>query len=252
MEHEKVRDVFMTRNYLLFSDITGNRVIKKSNVEKIKKSIKEKYLKIPIAVNDKYQIVDGQHRFIALRELQLEIYYSIYPGYGLEEARILNLVSQRWDLSDYVYSYASQGYIEYIKFREFQKEFPEFNTKKTLMILLQIASQKTNSVETLQFQNGEFKIPDLEKSRNIAMQLRDFKDHNKNILKNASFIGVYIRLQRNPDYDHSRMMERLSANPYSLKECTSAEKYEIQFNELYNYNMKKNITILFDGTKQHL
>ena len=60
-------NIMVTENYDMFKKIGGNRKINKANYAKIVKSMKEEQLIIPIVVNERYEIIDGQHRYTACR-----------------------------------------------------------------------------------------------------------------------------------------------------------------------------------------
>ena len=70
-----INQVMKTNDYTIFSQIKGNRFINKSHLNRIKQSIKEEYLEVPIIVNEKYEIIDGPHRFEAVKELKKPIYF---------------------------------------------------------------------------------------------------------------------------------------------------------------------------------
>ena len=68
LDATEVRIIYETRDYKAFSFITGNRNINKSHLEKLRKSMMEMLIPIPIVVNEKLQIIDGQHRYMICKE----------------------------------------------------------------------------------------------------------------------------------------------------------------------------------------
>ena len=69
--NEVVTEIRKTNNYPMFKNMIGNREIKDKNYKKLIRSMSEKQLIIPILVNEKLEIIDGQHRFNACKTLQL-------------------------------------------------------------------------------------------------------------------------------------------------------------------------------------
>ena len=67
--NEKVTEIRETNNYDIFKNMLGNRELKDKNYKKLMRSINEKQLIIPILVNEKFEIIDGQHRFSACKSL---------------------------------------------------------------------------------------------------------------------------------------------------------------------------------------
>jgi ParB-like chromosome segregation protein Spo0J len=63
--------VMETMDYNLFSKFNGNRDVKILHVNRIAKSMTEQFLIKPIDVNEKYEVIDGQHRLEACKETGL-------------------------------------------------------------------------------------------------------------------------------------------------------------------------------------
>ena len=65
----KNSDIKETKNYDQFKVGDWNRTIKKNNLKKLEKSVKQNgWLKHPIMVNENMEIMDGQHRFAYAKE----------------------------------------------------------------------------------------------------------------------------------------------------------------------------------------
>jgi ParB-like chromosome segregation protein Spo0J len=58
---EVYTSVMRSNNYDMFKFMEGNRKINSSNLNQIIVSMREKQLIIPITVNEKFEIIDGQH-----------------------------------------------------------------------------------------------------------------------------------------------------------------------------------------------
>jgi hypothetical protein len=106
--------VHTTKDYFLFKSIDGNRNKNLLHINRLKKSMQECYLFTVIIVNEKYEIIDGQHRFDVIEELKLPLNYIICKGYGLNEVHRLNTNSKTWNADDYLEGYCRLGYIDYI------------------------------------------------------------------------------------------------------------------------------------------
>ena len=51
--------------------------------------------------NEKYEIIDGQHRFEAVKELQKEIYFIKVKGLELDQVRRLNTNTKGWNCENF-------------------------------------------------------------------------------------------------------------------------------------------------------
>lgn len=93
-------------------------------MRKIKLSIKEFGLipGRPVLIDKDFNIIDGQHRFIAMKELDLPIPYQIIEGDVISKTMALNSNQSQWQLIDYVRSYAEQGNDNYRKLLKFDEK----------------------------------------------------------------------------------------------------------------------------------
>ena len=65
---KQVNQVLMTNDYSMFESMSGNRDVNDLHIKRLKESMQEKYISVPIIVNEKNQIIDGQHRFQSAKE----------------------------------------------------------------------------------------------------------------------------------------------------------------------------------------
>lgn len=114
-----------TTDYNKFSLIQGNREIIAGHVAKLATSILQRNMlpQNPILVNEKYEVIDGQHRLEVARNNNLEIYYMIVPGAAFEEIVALNSSNRVWNSMDYVNGYASKGSKDFMWLKEFIDQY---------------------------------------------------------------------------------------------------------------------------------
>ena len=102
--------VFRTSNLDLFRPLELNRRVDPRRVDMLKKSIKEYgYLNSPILVNEKYEVIDGQGRLAACKELGCPITYMVVEGLTIDHCRALNMNAKNWTTEDFIISYAESG-----------------------------------------------------------------------------------------------------------------------------------------------
>lgn len=106
---------YVTKDYGMFKRLVGNRGIDLQRVARIKKSIEERYVKSPITVNKHYEVIDGQGRLAALKELGLPVYYVVDEEAGLDDCIRMNINTTQWNITDYVYSGRDRGIEDYTK-----------------------------------------------------------------------------------------------------------------------------------------
>lgn len=109
-----VATVYMADDLSIFKSLIGNRNVKENRKQILIESIdKNGYITNPIIVNEKYQVIDGQGRLEACKELELPIPYIIIPGIGIDECMVLNANMKNWSTMDFIESYANQGNDDY-------------------------------------------------------------------------------------------------------------------------------------------
>ena len=60
--------IYATTDYDKFKFLEGNRKLRLNNLEKMRESMIEEQLVIPICVNENFEIIDGQHRYTICKE----------------------------------------------------------------------------------------------------------------------------------------------------------------------------------------
>lgn len=228
-----------SKNYDIFKTLTGNRELNISHKEKLKKSFKENYLISPIIINEKYEIIDGQHRFNAARELGYYVYYILIEGYSLEEVKMLNTNSKNWKREDYLNAYCDLGFEEYIKFKKFYNDIQEFTIGSAERIAA--GHQSDNMAD---FRNGKFKFGNVLDAYDTAQKILMFKPYYKGFNRNT-FVGAVMKLIRNENYNHAQMIHKLSLNPSILVDCANTSQYVLLLEDVYNYKSRNKTNLRY-------
>lgn len=229
----KVNHVIKTYDYSLFRHISGNRNINKANLDRIKKSMSEHYLPIPIVVNENMEIIDGQHRFEAAKSLDLPVYYIKIEGLTLDEVRVLNTYGANWNNTDRLYSYCQLGFKEYIKFKDFMEQ-TGFSYGACIALLS--GSPQRSGEHGRKFKDGQFKVKNYEKALYNAKLLNQIGEYYPN-LKKSNLLGCMIELFHHADYNHNRMIQKLKVQAHMLPKTGSKETYKANIRDIYNYKV---------------
>lgn len=105
--------VYVTEDYAIFNQLNGNREVMSRHVNEIVNSIqKNGYYPIPILVDCNYNIIDGQHRFEALKQLNLPVYY-VKNDFIDNDCIELNANAKNWNVINYIKFFASKGLKDY-------------------------------------------------------------------------------------------------------------------------------------------
>lgn len=242
--------VLVTTNYSLFKLMPDNRNLNLLHVKRLIESFNEKYLICPIIVNEKYEVIDGQHRLQACKETNKPVYYIIIRGYGIQEVQVLNTNQKNWNHLDFLNMYVQEGRRPYLEFNDFMKDFPELSFQACKRILTgQIYGKKQGRIggqkaQMKDFEEGKLFIPDLNKSYSVARKIMDFKPFYDGFNKGI-FATVMISVLRSKHYNHKEMIHKVSTSPIKLQDCLNAEAYKLLLEDIYNYKRQKENKVSF-------
>ena len=242
--------VFSTKNYDLFKILNGNRDVNLLHVERLKQSFAKHYLFNPILVNNNFEIIDGQHRFTSAKSLGLTIYFII-TNYGLKETQIFNTNSKNWKKEDYLDGYCKAGNSNYLTFRSFMNEFPDFTITGIETILSNLYGGGKQTVllgkhaHARTFENGEFKVYDINYSYETIYKIIDYKQYYVNYSQTL-FVRTLTQLFKNNNYNHAKMLTKLSIpNKFKLEPQTNGEAYLTLLENIYNYKSQDKISLKY-------
>lgn len=227
--------------YSVFQTIKGNRGIKKSHVSRLKEAIAKdaestKYT--PILVNEKMEVIDGQHRLMALQELDLPVHYLQVEGLGLEDVQRLNSLSKTWTPVDYARSYAEKGKKDYQTYLYFKRDF-HLNHDVLLKYL-----GLDNPITSQMFKDGKMKISNAKASHDLCSKLVDFSEFYKGYTK-RSFALAFKKFWANPNYDHKFFIEKLRSRGPKIQDRSLPEDYIRDLMALYNSHLRDDSMRIF-------
>lgn len=232
--------VHTTTDYFLFKSIDGNRNKNLLHLNRLRKSMEQNYLFTVIIVNERYEIIDGQHRFDVIQELGLPLNYIICPGYGLNEVHVLNQNSKNWVADDYLQGYCDLNYPNYIAFKNFCKKH-DLNTSSALL-LLNNGNRSKGAIDV--FNSGKFVITDINHAEKIAYMLNHIKPMYKGYSRSA-FICAILKLSKNPNFEIIEFITKLKLQPLALFDCVNVDQYVALIEEIYNYRRREKINLRY-------
>lgn len=230
--------IHQTTDYEQFSLLENNRKegVSDSHVKTLMASIQRKNLLHlnPIIVNDKMQVIGGQHRLEAAKRLKIPIYYQIDKTSCTEDMLLMGF-SKKWQLHDVLNFYVKNGNVEYIKFSEF---IIAMRVEPTMGITL-ILGRKRDSL--LKFRMGEFKFDCkytaemFSNAKDAVEAIRAFSIGYQAFLKNAKFWAALMSIVSHPDYKHSRLLSAIKRYTYRIGPKSQQGEYIRMLFDIYNY-----------------
>lgn len=232
--------VQQTTDYSIFNDLGGNRKVNKLHVSRIKESMEDKTLVSPILVNEKYEIIDGQHRFQALRELGKPVQFLQVKGYGLDEVQILNVNHKNWTTQSFLDSYVDLGYKDYVYFKEFFEAY-EFPFMAALAI---VHNQNDDGNIMRSFRSGEFKFTDIQGSYDRADRLKMIEPYFDKYT-HINFVRVMLYMFKHQDFEFTVFMSKLRLQPTALQIQQTASQYKLMIEDIYNFKSRDKVSLRY-------
>lgn len=235
--------VHTTKDYSLFKTLNGNRDVNSLHLIRLKESMKKNHLTTIIMVNENFEIIDGQHRFLISQELNLPINYVISKGYGLNEVQILNANMKNWQTSDYVNGYCDLGYKDYIIYRDFVNDYG-FQSQVSILLLSgeQLGGNTKNALT--KFKEGLFKVKDLKNARRMAEKIMMIEPYYKGYARRSFVLALYSMFN-NENFEFTEFLSKLKQQPTTLQDCTNITQYKVLIEEIYNYRRREKVNLRF-------
>ena len=127
------------KDFEKFKILERNRDISKSQVNKLVGKLQEpKGQLVPIIINEKWEVINGQHRLEAITESSIE-HIIVMMSYGatIEDVIVMNTTEKKWGFWDYLKCNAHEtapNSAEYKKLKKFLKNYP-ISPKAALWLL---------------------------------------------------------------------------------------------------------------------
>ena len=231
--------ILSTTNYDDLSFLKGNRPINKSHLNNLIKSMKNKQLFTTGIVNEKDEICDGQHRFVACKALEKPFHYIVEPGYGLEEVIALNTSSRKWTPENYLNCYLERDgdYSEYRRFKAFMDRY-KMGFKSCIGLLT-----NEHSINTSSFNNGTFTIKSYKKAVKMAEMIKDTAPYYTR-WRTWNYVLAMITLFNNKDFQFDRFLKRLdSGGSRKMLTCSTIKETIIMIEEIYNFRSREKVRL---------
>lgn len=241
--------VYKTEDYGTFKRLLGNRGVAKSRVKAIKDSIKKVgYISNPIICNEKLEVIDGQGRLEALKELGIPVEYRIVEGIGIDECRAMNQKPTAWRTSDVVKSYAESGNQNYKTLIQLAESL-DIPVAAMYNLIKRNVGSSANGTAAKLIKEGRVEINDYEKQetlRNIEI-LREFDDvRSKAKMRKAPFYCCLLFCLESDGCEYKRMKKNLNKHWEVFSGTDNVLRLLGEFSDVYNKGCPGDKMMQFD------
>lgn len=241
-----MKEIKSTTNYEMFKKLEGNRATTVARVNKIKKSIMTVgYITSPILVNENMEIIDGQGRFEALKELRLSVEYIVQPGLNVKECIAMNIYQTNWKVVDYIKSYAAKGNPDYLRLTSLMSEFPLVATTE----IMAIALFEIGRFDALKVREGNLEITDeqYEAAREKLQFVYPVAEEYKNITRIRLIINAMLYCLYIPEIDKYRLKNKVISvlETGKIPPIPTVDEAMQFMEEIYNRNSKRETLYIY-------
>lgn len=236
-----------TTNYDQFTFRKDNRaVISDAHVNMLVKSI-EKHNMLqykPIDINTDKEVIDGQHRLRAARQLGVPIYYRTMIDAQPKDLILLNQ-AKAWGASDYLNYYVQNGYEEYVKMYKFMND-----ANLTLKVALSFLAG-TSTVAIKKFKEGEFifACDTVKEELEICHQTIEFiKSQIGRVswLDGARIWRSLAALVKQDNFNMEKWLKNLGRMIHKIVPKATFMDYKELFQSIHNYRNDQKVNIIDD------
>lgn len=241
-----IGNVYETNDYTMFKFKEENRILDGLKVNALIKQLKQDGKQLqPIIVNKQYEIFDGQHRYMALKNLGWTIKYFVDPDLTTENIISINTSQNKWQTPDYLHKQSVEN-------NEYAKKIIEIQNQLgfTAPVSLRAICGKNVGDKEIRCGNYEFS----EEQFNIGLKkLQWLANLEEEILKTRtiaskrSFERTLLKVLDLDKINQKRLYDNI-VKKYGEKKYKygNMEECEQAIEEMYNYKETTKRPIAFE------
>ena len=237
-KQEKAYDVYVTKDYNMFKRLVGNRDIPEARIGKIVNSIQTiGWIRNPIVVNEKMEVIDGQGRLTALQRLGLPVEYIIAKGAGSQECIYMNMDMVNWKQPDFIKSYAEQGNVNYQRLLSLMDLYANGNLHIIFTALHRVSKPKNREIKAGTLQITEEQYFNAAKRLKYVQPILEKLDSNKLPGSIIKLIQTLIYYYDYPEVDKKRLKNKVLKYIYNANPWVTNVDCEKEVEDAYNYHV---------------
>jgi hypothetical protein len=237
-------EYFKTTDYDKFVFHKKNRNVNKAHVSELVSSIAKNDLlfAVPILVNERFEIIDGQHRLSAAMQLKRPIFYIIQNGLTIDDAIDLNINTKNWGYGDYMEHWISQGNEHYVYYKKYRQRYGTSYTQTLNLLHFGSAANQNGSKQI--FERGEMKVNHRDKAEFIG-RITLLCSRHGSFSNDRSFIRALDMTIENGRLDPFLFLKKVSMTPDRFHKCSDTESYLRMMEDVINYHNRGDRIRLF-------
>ncbi len=234
--------ILQTKDYKIFHHIKGNRPLNQNHIARLTNSIAKNNMlaENPVIVNERFEVIDGQHRLEVAKNNKLDVYYVIKDNTSLADVQQLNTASKPWSMVDFLESFIALGNEDYLELKEYCLETGLSITNAMMMLSGGSFTNHSSFRESNRksFKEGNWKVLDREYASQMADKLSEIKKVPgvAYLYSDRQFLIAIMKLDKKGDFN--RLIEKLNVTGRKIVKQVNIREYLHELEEVYNYDVK--------------
>lgn len=238
LQDKQVGSIYRTQFYDKYKTNTFQRNMKEWHIKDLMEKM-QRYGYLPnkaISVNEKFEIIDGHHRFEAARRLNIPVLVQVCKGMNEESILQSNQAQEDWDKHDFTGTFAKQGNKNYQAIIDFMAKFPKFKMTQTLILL---KNEPNAHPKKKEFQDGKYVIGNPKKAEEYANKIMEIANYFPKAYTGKFISAILCCETRCNNFNYAEFMDKLKKFPDKLTPSITTKSYLEKIEELYNYHRNK-------------
>lgn len=247
----EIPQIQQTIDYSIFKTVNFNRDKNKKHIQDVIKIIKKENLLHlhPILVNESMEVIDGQHRLEAAKELGLEIFY-IKSDLSYQHILSSNLIQKNASLNDVIKFYALKDAIPSYVF--LYQTLLNLNLSAKGLIGLIFGTCLPALVE--QIKEGKFLLPQnpsvlnkfIESYKIFIEFVKSKRITPSSMFANSNFTIAFRNLVLLDGFMERTFMNKLEMRWFDLKPQINAKEWTRQLISIYNWKNQAPVSFPYE------
>lgn len=234
---KQVNSVFQTKDYGMFKFREDNRVLNQNHIKKLSDKMKNVgWIQGSYAVvNEKGEVIDGQHRIKAAMIANVPVNYTVEKKASFDTIRGLNQNQKNWSMYDHIHGYVTENNPHYIRLNNFMERHPDFRITECLMFLQNNALPVDKHI----FETGKWESKNVTKADEWASNIESLKPYFEKGFNKSIFVRAMVKLlSKKPEFKFDEFLHKVKLRPGMIHLCGSVELYIEMIEELYNHHRR--------------
>lgn len=227
-----------TKDYNSFKEVISNREVDKRHVKRLVEAIRENNMLHlnPIIVNDQLEVIDGQHRLQAAKELNKEIYYIVDCKVSKQNIAGLNSNKMNWKAIDYVNYYFVEKIPEYLVLSDFINRYPVVPVSTLVQLL-----HPNQDRDMRGFKEGKINVSGSAKADEILKLINQVRNLGIELAFDRNFILAIAKCFKLEAFKPEQFIEKLTNNRLELFKCAKKQQYLQVIEGIYNKHQQNRL-----------